>query len=227
MSSAPAPRLKRVVVAVVVVALTIGVGTLIGTELGHRRAADRVREQAARSQAADAAEARREREEFQQEREREAPEKTVDDANDALLAASKAGRRDAVARQEETLDRLARQQAATEQDAAPAKHPFGRELDRFPIKRRPLFAQQISSGAGSHVLFVSVFKAHFCLKSAAEREQAVRATYQPIARRLREQNVDDLELLVVPVSSSGPRRSEALARAEGQTDSLTSRGRSC
>ena len=227
MSSAPAPRLKWVAAAVVVVALTIGVGTLIGTEVGHKRASDRVKERAERERAIDAAAARREREDGRREREREAPEEIVDDANKALLRAAKAGRRDAVARQEATLDRLARRQAASQQDDPASQGPYGRELDRFPIKQRPLFAQQISSGPDDHVLFVSVFKAHFCLKSTTERRQAVRETYQPLARRLRERKIDDFELLVVPLASNAPRRAQALARVGGSTMSLTARGQSC
>lgn len=77
------------------------------------------------------------------------------------------------------------------------------------------------------MLFVSVFKAHFCLKSATERRRAVRETYWPIARRLRQEKVDDFELLVVPLGQTAPRRSESLASARAGTVSLTSHGESC
>ena len=85
----------------------------------------------------------------------------------------------------------------------------------------------MNSGGDDHVLFVSVFRAHFCLKSVNERRQAVREAYQPIARRLRRAKIDDFELLVVPLGSTAPRRSQALATASRGRISLTRRGLSC
>jgi len=225
--SAPAPRLQRIAAALVVIAFTIGVGTLIGTEFGHRRAANQLKDRAERIRASEAAKARREREETRREHEREAPEKAVDDANDALLRAAKAGRRGAVARQEATLDRLARRQAASKQDDPISKHPYWREVDRFPIKEGPLFAQQIGTYGDGHLLFVSIFRAHFCLKSERERREAVRKTYEPIARRLHRRKIEDFELFVVPLGQTAPRRSAALARATDGTVVLTGRGQSC
>lgn len=126
---------------------------MIGTEIGHRRAANQLKDQAERLRAIGAADARaereevrREREEGRREREREAPEKVFDDANDALLRAAKAGRRDAVAREEATLTRLTRRQAAGEQDEPTPKDPYKREVDRFPIKQRPLSPSRSAPG---------------------------------------------------------------------------------
>ena len=229
-------RLKLVTALVVVLVLAVGMGWVIGAQIGDRRASDRARHrverQVERQRAIDAAELRREREEERKEREEErkereaeAPDEVFDDATRQLLQAAKRGRRDAVARQETRLSELVRRRAATDQGPA-AEDPYERELDRFPIGQPPLVAQQISS-SDDHVLFVSVFTAHFCLKSPSERRDAVRETYQPIARRLHKQRVDDFELLVVPLSSTAPRRSSALARAAGGSVSLTSLGQSC
>lgn len=54
-SLVPAPKLQRVAAAVVVVALTVGVGTVIGTEIGHRPAASQLKDQAERQRAIGAA----------------------------------------------------------------------------------------------------------------------------------------------------------------------------
>ena len=205
MSSGPTPRLKRVAVVVAALALAIAVGTLIGTEIGteigDKRADDRAsraKEKAERQRAivaaADRREREREREQERREREQEAPENAIEKADAELLRAAKAGQRDAVARHEARLTELIRRQG-TAQPAA--EDPVERELDRFPIKQPPLLAQQISSDGDNHVLFVSVSMAHFCLKTASERQRAVRATYQPIARRLRQHPYGPLGILTV------------------------------
>lgn len=77
------------------------------------------------------------------------------------------------------------------------------------------------------MLFASVLEAHFCLKSARQRRQALRETYQPVARRQLRQEIDDFELFVVPASPDAPRRSQALAHATGGKVRLTSRGQRC
>jgi hypothetical protein len=233
-SSTPTPRLKRVAVAVAVVAAAVAGGWVIGTAIGDKRVNDRANDRAAQAKqrverqlAADAAEARREREEARREHEAEAPDEALDKVNEQLLRSAKAGRRGDVARQEARITELARRQAAAEGAAEPtSKDPYERELDRFPINQPPLVAQQITS-SDDHVLFVSVYKSHFCLKSPRERRQAVRETYEPIARSLRREKIRDFELLVVPVGQNAPRRSQALARASGRTVSLTSRGQRC
>ena len=210
-----------------IAALAIGLGTWIGTEIGQKRTADRAkraqeagqRERDA-AEAADAAEARR-------ERRAEALDDAVEDANGELLRAAKAGRRDAVARQEAGLDQLARRQDAAGTADQTSKDPFEHELERFPIKQPPLVAQQISSTDDDHVLFVSVHAAHFCLKSRTQRRQAIRVTHTPIATRLRSAGIDDFKLLVVPFGNRAPTRSQALAIAGRHGVAVTSRGRSC
>ena len=125
-SPAPAPRLRRAALVVAALALSVGLGTVIGTDIGHRRVEDRAsrakvraERQADRQRATDAAEERREREQERQEREQEVPEKALDEASKELLRAAKAGRRDVVARQEARLTQLARRLAVTEGAAEP------------------------------------------------------------------------------------------------------------
>ena len=92
-----------------------------------------------------------------------------------------------------------------------SEDPYERELDRFSVLQPPLVVQQLTSGDRNYVLFATGLEANFCLKSARQRRQPVRETYQPVARRLRRQEIDDFELFVVPAEPGAPRRSQAVS----------------
>jgi len=114
------------------------------------------------------------------ERQAEAPDEALEKVSEQLLRATKAGRRGDVARQGAKLAELTRGRTTTEGPAEPtSRAPYERELDRIRIGQAPLVVQQITSSGDDHVLFVSVLKSHFCLKSGGERRQAVRESYEP------------------------------------------------
>ncbi len=151
-------------------------------------------------------------------------EDAVDRADDELARAAKAHDPAGVAIAERKLDALASQEPAVSSRAA---DPFERELDEFAFKQSPLFVQQIESTQGSHVLFASVFREHFCLKSAEARLAAVRAVYRPIDARLRRAGVRDFSMLVVPLAETQANRSDALATATRGAVRLTPAGDRC
>lgn len=214
-----------------IAAFTIVLGIWITTEISHKRANDRAKQALRRDRAAEAKEQRELRQEKaseHKEKASEAVDTAVEDANRELLRAAKAGQRDAVARAEAKLTQLTRRQDASDKSTdRPPKDPVERELDRFPVKRPPLFAQQISSNGDDHVLFVAVARPLFCLKSPAARLRVVRTGYLPINHRLRSAGIKDFELVVTPRSNQAPARSDALAIGVAGKVSLTNRGNAC
>jgi len=220
---------------VAVIAVTVGLGWWIGTEIAHKRAADRnrgaaerVRAAAERERASDAAEARKERQEQQEEQRLGTLDDAIDTANRELFHAAKAGRRTDVARAETALTRASqRRNAAHKPPAHRPKDPYVRELDSFPVKEPPLFAQQMTWSEDDHVLFLSVSRAYLCLKDPADRLRRVRETYAPVERRLRRAGIKDFEIVVTPVTPQAPTRSGALAKGAAGTVTLTNLGRAC
>ena len=220
-------QLRPAPIAIVIV-LTVGVGAFVGVQIGHKRAADRDRAAAERARASARAEARAEKRELRQEKSSEALDNDVEAANRELIRAARAGQRGAVARAEARLTQASRRSdAAQESNQRPPKQPYARELDRFPVKRAPLFVQQITSSDEDHVLFVAVARPWFCLKSASDRIRRVHATYAPIDRRLRTAGIEDFRMVVTPITLQAPSRSNALAIASAGRVTLSTRGRAC
>jgi hypothetical protein len=85
--------------------------------------------------------------------------------------------------------------------------------------------QQYISGDG-HKLYATVSRKRFCALSAAERERAVTTFFRSADSIFRRGGVDDLELVVTPVTEQLDKL-PALATARGKTVTLTSRGRDC
>lgn len=117
------------------------------------------------------------------------------------------------------------EQGDEEFDKAFEETPFDRLVGRLPIRRPPLHVQQYISGDG-HKLYAAVIRKRFCALSPTRRERAVSAFFRSADGTFRRGGVDDLELVVTPVSETLDRL-PALATASGKSVTLTSRGRDC
>src|SRR5215212_806813 len=118
----------------------------------------------------------------------EAVEARVEAANQRVLQAARSRDRPALAQAERSLTALRKREDAVEgAPDQPSTDPFERELDRFEFKQAPLFVQQITSSENDRVLYTSVFRPQFCLKTPAERLDVVRQVYLPVNARLRRQ----------------------------------------
>jgi len=134
--------------------VAISLGAWIGTGIGHRRGERKSQQAEHATRARAEAAARKERRQKRQERSSEALDDTVDQANARLLRAAGARDRAAVVRAEAALAQATRRREAAQRGSTrPVKDPYVRELERFPITRPPLFAQQITSSEDDHVLF--------------------------------------------------------------------------
>jgi hypothetical protein len=151
----------------------------------------------------------------------------VEETLDALTAAAQRGDQGVAARLAQRLDELSRRDNDERPPGPLPEDPFLRMLERFPIKRAPLFAQQITSTEDGHELLVGVQPAIFCLKPAAERRTAAEAVYSRQDRHLRQRGVRDFAFVVVPVGAGNPTRDDALAIGEDGALRLTARGRRC
>lgn len=135
------------------------------------------------------------------------------------------------ARQERTDEKLKQreekelEEGDEEFDKAFAETPFDRLVGRLPIRRPPLHVQQYITGDG-HKVYAAVDRKRFCALSPARREQAVSAFFRSADGTFRRGGVDDLELVVTPVTETLDEL-PALATASGKSATLTSRGRGC
>lgn len=166
----------------------------------------------ARQEAADAEEA--------------AADMDIEAATQQVERAAKRKDRGALVKAERRLDRLA---ANRPDKPSTAADPFVRFVDDVQYKRGPLYVQQTVSEGASHILFVSVFKEQFCLKTPRARIAAVDAFFGPADAALRKERVDDAVLYIVPLSEpSLPERRDALAiRRSNSPTKLTAAGRGC
>ena len=102
---------------------------------------------------------------------------------------------------------------------------FERLVDRLPIRRPPLYVQRYITGDG-HRLYASVNVKRFCRASAGGRERAVAAFFRTADRTFRRGDVEDLEVVVTPISETIDEL-PALATARGGEVELSGRGRGC
>ena len=138
--------------------------------------------------------------------------------------AAAAGDRDAVARAERELDRLAEED--TETDRPSDDDPYTRVVLGFPFKQAPLYVQQTESSS-DHRLFVRVNQDAFCLAKPNDRLKAAAAVYAPADRQLRRDGVRDFEFILVPMTDSNPTEDDALAVGVNAQLRLTPKGRDC
>lgn len=160
----------------------------------------------------------------------DASEESVDAVADHLRALGRekeAARRAGDARTMERLER-AMQEIERAQDAAMdaqfATTPFEDAVDQLPLRRPPLFVEQLLLEDGTHDLVVRVKPRRFlCGLTAAERTAAVRGYFEAADRIMRKAGIDDFALTVDGVRETGEVR--PLARAGERGVSLTRRGR--
>ena len=76
-------------------------------------------------------------------------------------------------------------------------------------------------------MFASVDRAAFCLLTGEARIAAVKGAFDPIDRRLRAAGVDDLQFVVVGLTTTGAALEQALALGQRARVRLTPRGRAC
>ena len=102
--------------------------------------------------------------------------------------------------------------------------PFEKLTERLPVRRPPLFVEQYITG-DDHKVYTAVDEKRFlCKRAPGERKRAVAAFFEAADRLLRSGGVDDLVLVVTPVSTS-VERLPALATARQGSITLTARGR--
>ncbi len=155
-----------------------------------------------------------------------AADMALEATNAQLERAAKRQDRAAVVKAERRLDRLAARRPGEPSTAA---DPFVRFVDDVQYKRAPLYVQQTVSEGASHILFVSVFREQFCLKTPRARIAAVDAFFGPADAALHKEGVDDAVVYIVPLlEPSLPERRDALAIGRSDTPTkLTAAGRAC
>lgn len=148
----------------------------------------------------------------------------VEQRLDERARAAAGGDRAGVQRAERRLDELA---AQAERPATDSDDPFLTLVQGFAFKQRPLYVQQIESSLDLHELVVRVNRDAFCLLAEPARLAAVSAVYAPADAALREADVDDFELILVPLDQQTSARADALALGRGGEAELTPAGVTC
>lgn len=124
---------------------------------------------------------------------------------------------------EEAADQV--EQEAEQTDAQFKQSPFGSVVDELPIGRPPLPVRQYIVDDGESGLIARLpAREFFCGKGLGERREAVASFYSDARERFRRKGIDDVELVVAPLTESLD-EVEPLARARRGRTTLTRRGR--
>ena len=132
----------------------------------------------------------------------------------------------AAARQERADERVKQREEEEledkEFDEAFEETPFDRLVDKLPLRKPPLHVAQYISGDG-HKIYAAVSRQRFCGLSADRRKRAVSSYFESADRTFREGKIDDLEVVVTPVTEKLDEL-PALATASGDTVKLAPGG---